>query len=185
MSTPHENTLAFSRRRLLVAAGMYAGAATAASLFPIEAVRAATPDSAVNSNPVTTPPVAGLHLQFGSDASSRVVVSWHTLQPVCSPKVLIGSLDGRLERTVHARQVSYADAKSQRIVYAYHANIDGLKPRSEYLYCALHDGAEPQFGVFRTAPRGRAAFTFTSFGDQGTPTLSRKFVAPQGVTIPT
>jgi hypothetical protein len=25
---------------------------------------------------------AGLHLQFGADASSQVVVSWHTLQPV-------------------------------------------------------------------------------------------------------
>lgn len=38
---------------------------------------------------------------------------------------------------------------------------------------AVHDGAEPEFGTFRTAPRGRAAFTFTSFGDRGTPTLGR------------
>jgi Calcineurin-like phosphoesterase/Purple acid Phosphatase, N-terminal domain len=184
MSTDDDNALAFSRRKLLVAAGLYAGAATAASLLPLAPVRAATPNPGASSDPVTTPPVAGLHLQFGSDASSHVVVSWHTLQPVRNPLVVVGTTDGGLERTVAARQVSYTDAKSQHVVYAYHANVDGLKPRSEYLYCALHDGAEPQFGVFRTAPRGRAAFTFTSFGDQGTPTLGRKFVAPQGVTIP-
>ena len=48
----------------------------------------------------------------------------------------------------------------------------------------MHDGAEPEFGTFRTAPRGRAPFTFTSFGDQGTPTLGKKFVPPAGVTMP-
>ena len=60
----------------------------------------------------------------------------------------------------------------------------GLKPNSAYLYGALHDGAEPEFGTFRTAPRGRAAFTFTSFGDQGTPTMGKKFALPPGVTLP-
>src|SRR5208283_348347 len=49
---------------------------------------------------------------------------------------------------------------------------------------ALHDGATPKFATFRTAPRGRAAFTFTSFGDQGTPTMGRKWVPPEGVTLP-
>jgi 3',5'-cyclic AMP phosphodiesterase CpdA len=184
MSTDDDNALAFSRRKLLVAAGLYAGAATAASLLPLAPVRAATPNPGASSDPVTTPPVAGLHLQFGSDASSHVVVSWHTLQPVRNPLVVVGTTDGGLERTVAARQVSYTDAKSQHVVYAYHANVDGLKPHAEYLYCALHDGAAPQFGVFRTAPRGRTAFTFTSFGDQGTPTLGRKFVVPPGVTLP-
>jgi hypothetical protein len=52
------------------------------------------------------------------------------------------------------------------------------------MYAALHDGAEPEFGTFRTAPRGRAPFTFTSFGAQGTPTLGRKFVPAAGVTLP-
>jgi hypothetical protein len=41
-------------------------------------------------------------------------------------------------------------------------------------------GREPEFGTFRTAPRGRAPFTFTSFGDQGTPTLGKKYVPPAG-----
>ena len=140
MSTDDEDTLAFSRRRLLVAAGMYAGAATAASVFPMGRARAAdAPESTVTSNPVTTPPVAGLHLQFGSDASTGVVVSWHTLQPVRNSRVLVGKLDGRLEHTAQAKQVSYTDAKSGRIVYAYHASVNGLTPRSAYLYCALHE----------------------------------------------
>src|SRR6201999_2746503 len=39
------------------------------------------------------------------------------------------------------------------------------------------------FGSFRTSPRGRAPFVFTSFGDQGTPTLGKKYVPPAGVTI--
>src|SRR5262249_60938315 len=37
---------------------------------------------------------------------------------------------------------------------------------------------------FRTAPRGRARFTFTSFGDQATPTLGKRYVPPAGVTMP-
>jgi len=81
-------------------------------------------------------------------------------------------------------ETSYTDAKSNQTVYAYHARLRRLQPASAYLYAALHDGADPEFGTFRTAPRGRKPFTFTSFGDQGTPTLGKKFVPPPGVTIP-
>jgi len=52
------------------------------------------------------------------------------------------------------------------------------------MYAALHEGAQPRFSGFRTAPRGSAAFTFTSFGDQGTPTMARTYVPPEGVTLP-
>jgi 3',5'-cyclic AMP phosphodiesterase CpdA len=69
------------------------------------------------------------------------------------------------------------------VVYAYHASVTGLQPNTDYLYAAVHDGAQPQFGSFRTAPSGRAAFTFTSFGDQGTPTTGKRYVPPAGVTI--
>ena len=60
----------------------------------------------------------------------------------------------------------------------------GLQADSPYLYGATHDGAKPEFATFRTAPRGRAPFTFTSFGDQATPTLGKKYAPPAGVTIP-
>jgi hypothetical protein len=48
----------------------------------------------------------------------------------------------------------------------------------------VHEGAQPEFGSFRTAPRGRAPLTFTSFGDQGTPTLGKRYSPPPGVTLP-
>src|SRR6516165_10646757 len=171
--------LELSRRKLLAAAGI---AAVAAPLIGAEEAGAAP--SARSSDPVETPPVAGLHLQFGADASTEMVVSWHTLQPVRHPRVLLGRLDGRLQQTVEAKETSYTDAKSRQVVYAYHAKLGGLQADSAYLYGALHDGAEPEFGSFRTSPRGRSPLTLTSFGDQGTPTLGKRYVPPTGVTIP-
>jgi 3',5'-cyclic AMP phosphodiesterase CpdA len=166
--------LELSRRKLLAAAGL----ATAAPFLGVTAVEAKGEAAAAS------PPVAGVHLQFGSDAASEVTVSWHALQAVRRARVLLGHPDGRLEQSVEARQASYLDAKAGRAVYAYHAKLSGLQPDTDYLYGALHEGAAPEFGTFRTAPRGRSPFTFTSFGDQGTPTVGRPYKPPQGVTIP-
>src|SRR5580658_701824 len=168
--------LDISRRRLLAAAGL-TGVATAAAAPALAA-------SSAGSRPAApTPLIAGLHLQFGADASSEMTVSWHTLQPIAHPRALVGHLDGRLVRTISARTVSYIDGKSKQTVYAHHGRLSALQPDTTYLYAALHDGAAPAFGTFRTAPKGRAAFTFTSFGDQGTPTLGRRLVPPAGVTM--
>lgn len=175
--------LDLSRRKLLAAAGIGGVAVMAASLAGSRDVQAASLASQP-SDPVTTPPVAGLHLQFGADASSEMVVSWHTLQPVKNPRVVLGHLDGTLDQTVGAKETSYLDAKSNQRVYAYHAKLGGLNADFAYLYGAMHDGAEPEFATFRTSPRGRAPFTFTSFGDQGTPTVGKKFAPPEGVTLP-
>jgi 3',5'-cyclic AMP phosphodiesterase CpdA len=174
--------LDLSRRKLLAAAGIGGAALVAASLVGNGDAEAA-PLAGESPDPVTTPPVAGLHLQFGADASSDMVVSWHTLQPVQNPRVLLGHLDGKLEQTVKATETSYLDAKSARRVYAYHAKLTGLQPDFAYLYGAMHDGAAPEFATFRTAPRGRAPLIFTSFGDQGTPTLGKTFVPSEGVTL--
>src|SRR6202046_5262076 len=175
--------LELSRRKLLAAAGIGGGAAAAVSLIGTGEADAA-PAARLSFDPVATPPVAGLHLQFGADAASEMVVSWHTLQPARRARVLLGLLDGKLQQTVEANEATYTDAKSGQVVYAYHAKLGRLQADSVYLYAALHDGAEPEFGTFRTAPRGRAAFTFTSFGDQGTPTLGKRYEPPAGVTIP-
>lgn len=171
--------LDLSRRKLLAAAGI---AIAATSLVRADEGKV-VPLESRSSDPVTTPPVAGLHLQFGSDASSEMVVSWHALQPVQNPKVVLGRLDGKFEQTVEAAPTSYTDGKSGQRVYAYHTSLRGLQADTAYLYAAMHDGAEPELATFRTAPRGRAPFTFTSFGDQGTPTLGKKFVPPAGVTL--
>jgi hypothetical protein len=174
-----DGTLELSRRKLLAAAGM----AAAVSFIGGGSTEAAPVIERPPSDSGTIAPVHGLHLQFGADASSEIVVSWHTLRPVRHPRVALGHLDGTLERNVVAAESSYTDAKSGQVVYAYHARITGLQPSSAYMYAASHDGAGPEFGTFRTAPRGRARFTFTSFGDQGTPTLGKKYVPPAGVTI--
>jgi len=176
--TDFEGILHPSRRKLLIAAGF----ATAASLVGGGDVDAAPRvDGSILAN--TAVPVHGLHLQFGTDASSQVVVSWHTRTSVLRPRVALGHLDGKFERTVVAQASTYTDAKSGNVVYAYHAKMSGLQPGTAYTYAAMHDGAAPAFGTFHTAPRGRSRFTFTSFGDQGTPTLGKKFVPPAGVTL--
>jgi hypothetical protein len=178
--TEPEGGLEISRRRLLAAAGLGGGAAAAGFL----AAGGAADAAGGPSDPVATPPVSGLHLQFGADASSRMVVSWHTLRPVRRPRVMLGGMDGALEQVVEAATVSYVDGKSGQAVFAHHARIDRLRADSSYLYAAVHEGAAPRFATFRTAPRGRSAFTFTSFGDQGSPTVGRKYDPPPGVTLP-
>lgn len=172
--------LELSRRRLLAAVGLTGSAALATSLSPAPSKAAQTGVSVA----APAPPVAGVHLEFGADASAEMVVSWHTLEPVHAPRVLLGDLGGKLDRVAPATTVSYRDAKSGKEVFAHHASLTGLRPDTSYLYAALHEGAAPQFGTLRTAPRGRAAFTFTSFGDQGTPTLGRKLEPPPAGQAP-
>ncbi|WP_249416822.1 metallophosphoesterase family protein [Streptomyces sp. TS71-3] len=167
-----------------VAAGPLAGSASAAPSS--SAATAGTPSAAGGpaGDPRSTPVVNGLHLQFGADASSEVVVSWHTLQPVKKARVLLGGPDGRYARSYQAQTASYTDAQSGQVVYAQHARLTGLAAGREYVYLAVHEGTQPVSGTFATAPKGRAAFTFTSFGDQGTPTTGKKFVPPAGVELP-
>jgi hypothetical protein len=167
------HSLEISRRRLFAAASV--GAVAVAPL-----IAARDTNAAASPDPMATPPVAGLHLQFGADASSEVTVSWHTLRPIQNARVALGRLDGTLEQTVEAKPVSYKDAKGDQMVYAWHAKLGPLHADTEYLYGAMHDGAAPEFGTFRTGPKGRAAFTFTSFGDQGTPTIGKKHEQPAG-----
>src|SRR4029077_15963734 len=100
-------------RRALIAAGGVA-AAGASLLASSEPGAALAP--ALASNPLTTPPVAGVHLQFGADASSEMVVSWHTLQRISHPRVAVGRIQGKVEQTVVARETSYTDAKVAQAV---------------------------------------------------------------------
>jgi 3',5'-cyclic AMP phosphodiesterase CpdA len=116
-------------------------------------------------------PVTGLHLQFGADASTEMVVSWHAPEAVANPRVMLGTPEAGLGRMVVATPVSYVDALSGTEVCVMHARIDGLDPDTEYVYAAWHDGATPERGSFRTAPDARIPLRFTSFGDQSTPKM--------------
>jgi hypothetical protein len=180
---------ALSRRGFLTSAGVVAGAAAIAVALPAGAAEASpSPTTTGHPSAPTTggpaiPRVGGLHTQFGADAASEVVVSWHTLEPVSAPRVMLGDGAGRYQRSVAAQATHYTDGKSGQVVYAMHAYLNGLRPGQGYVYAAVHNGAEPEVGSFTTAPRGRAPFTFTSFGDQGTPTLGKIYAPPAGVTI--
>ena len=118
-------------------------------------------------------PVGGLHLQFGKDASTEVVVSWHTTDPVRNPRVMVGTPTSGFGRVVQAETRTYRDAKSKTEVRVHHARLDNLTPDTDYVYAAVHDGTNPELGTIRTAPSGRKPLRFTSFGDQAIPTLGQ------------
>jgi hypothetical protein len=78
IASDNECSSELSRGKLLAAAGFAAAAASLNGFGEAEAALAVDG----SRDPVLTPPVHGLHLQFGADASSEMVVSWHTLQSV-------------------------------------------------------------------------------------------------------
>jgi hypothetical protein len=90
---------------------------------PYSAAEGAQPDL------VGTAPVAGLHPRFGADASSEVTVTWHTLQQVRNPRVVLGHPDGKSEQAVDATPVGYINGKTHRVVCTYHATARHLSRR--------------------------------------------------------
>ncbi|MGD3106992.1 purple acid phosphatase family protein [Streptomyces sp. YGL11-2] len=126
------------------------------------------------------PGVTGLHLQFGADPATEMTVSWISPRSVRRPQVRLGTPDAGTGSVVDAETRTYRDGLSREEVYVHHARLTGLRPDTTYLYSAGHDGAAPETGAFTTAPRGRTAFTFTSFGDQGAPNLRRVVTWPAG-----
>jgi len=129
---------------------------------------------------VSAASIGGLHLQYGADSSTEVVVSWHTTAAVRNPRVILGTPEDGFGRIVAADTVAYRDAASLREVRVHHARVADLAPDTEYVYGAFHDGTGPEYGTVRTAPRGRAPLRFTSFGDQSTPTLDASVASAFG-----
>ncbi|HEY4865307.1 MAG TPA: metallophosphoesterase family protein [Candidatus Dormibacteraeota bacterium] len=112
---------------------------------------------------------AQVHLEFGSEPSRQMVVSWSTSAAVSRPRVKLGTAHGGFGRVIPAETRTYVDGLSGTEVFTHHALIEGLHASSDYTYQVLHDGADSVDGHFRTAPRGRERFRFTSFGDQSIP----------------
>ena len=174
------DTPTVSRRAVLGAAG--AGAA-GATLLTRPAAAATGPTLWSQPAHAGVPEVHGVHLQFGADAAREVVVSWITPQSVARPRVLLGPAGEEFGRSVPAETVTYTDAAARTEVFIHHARLRNLRPDTEYGYAAVHEGTTPIPGSFRTAPAGRAPFVFTSFGDQGTPTMGKQ-ITPAGSTSP-
>ena len=89
---------------------------------------------------------------------------WMAPSPAMAPaRTNTGQVWGRPSEALTSRpaeQASYTDAKSGQVVYAYHARLTGLRSSHDYVYVAVHDGAQPELGSFRTGPRGRERFIF-------------------------
>jgi hypothetical protein len=112
-----------------------------------------------------------IHLAWGDDPARSVVVSWASRDQAVRPRVRIG------QRVIPAQQRAYTDAVSGQTVWTYHARVHGLRPGATYGYAVTADNdrnaAEAFSATFTTAPQGRAAFRFTSFGDLATPNAKR------------
>jgi hypothetical protein len=108
-----------------------------------------------------------IHLTWGDDPARSVVVSWASPGRALAPRVRIG------QRVIPAVERGYADPAGDELVWTYHALVDGLRPGATYGYAVTADNdrgaADPFSATFRTAPEGRAAFRFTSFGDLTAP----------------
>ncbi|HEX6453385.1 MAG TPA: metallophosphoesterase family protein [Trebonia sp.] len=113
-------------------------------------------------------PAEQIHLQFGADPASDMTVSWVTPTSVSRPRVVIGTATDGFGRTAGAETRTYTDSINGVETITQHAPVRGLRPDTSYVYQVLSDGASPVNGTFRTAPKGRAAFRFTSFGDLAT-----------------
>jgi len=107
-----------------------------------------------------------IHLTWGDDPARAVVVSWASAGRADRPRVRIG------QRVITATERACADPGSGVVTWSYHALVDRLRPGATYAYAVTADNdanaADPFSATFTTAPEGRAAFRFTSFGDLGT-----------------
>jgi hypothetical protein len=171
-TSPETPATHLTRRHAL---GLLGGAGAAATI-PLLGTgsAAAAPSPALHPQPGASgaPPVQGLHLTFGPDPATQMVASWITDSAVRHPRVLYGTLEDGFGASADAQTRTYVDGTSGRTVYLHHAQMSRLRPGTDHVYAAQHDGTHPDSGTFRTAPRGRTPFTFTSFGDQSAPQVS-------------
>jgi hypothetical protein len=149
-----------SRRQVLAAAGgtgLLAATAGSAKAATTRRARAATGDGTPEQ----------IHLTWGENPTNSVVVSWASPGQSVRARVRIG------QRVIPAEARSYTDGINGETVWTYHARVGGLRPGATYVYNVTADNdanaADPFSATFRTAPEGRAAFRFTSFGDLATP----------------
>jgi hypothetical protein len=163
MTDNHGSTRqSLSRRRMLTVGGTGI-LATAAAATTIPA-RAATVSG---TQPGTDGTPEQIHLTWGQDPATCVVVSWACPDRAVRPRVQVG------ERVLRAEERPYTDGLNGETTYTYHARVEGLRPGKTYAYTVTADNdsnaADPFAATFTTAPRGRARFRFTSFGDLATP----------------
>ena len=164
----HDSSL--TRRQVLAGAGGTGLLAVAGPAVPGPAVAAAGPGRPGRAGePDGTP--EQVHLTWGTDPATSMTVSWASPGPALGARLLLGQRHGP-GRVIPAIQRSYTDGINGQPVWTYHAPVTGLRPGTLYSYAVTADNdssPEPFSATFSTAPRDRAPFRFTSFGDLATP----------------
>jgi hypothetical protein len=168
----NDSGASLSRRGFLRRAGASGLVAAAAPLSMARKAAAATPDGTPEQ----------IHLTWGEEPSSAVIVSWASPAQAIRPRVLYDS-GGSLDKTAHGIQRTYTDGLNGETVFAYHAHLRDLPPGTTIQYAVTADNdsnaAQPFTSSFRTAPRGRAPFRWTSYGDLATPNTAWVLSYPQ------
>ena len=156
-----------SRRQMLIGAG---GTGLLAATALPQRASAATLRSAGTAADGTPEQI---HLTWGNDPATSVVVSWAAPAHAIRPRVYLAAPHGgRL--AVPAMERTYTDGINGETTWTYHATLTGLRPGTSYSYevTADNDSSPRPFSAsFTTAPAGRAPFRFTSFGDLATPNI--------------
>jgi hypothetical protein len=123
-----------------------------------------------------------IHLTWGDDPSQTVFVSWASPAQAVNPRVILEH-PGATPSVIHAIQRNYTDGLNGQTVFTYHAKIDHLAPHASYRYSVTADNdshlRNPFTATFHTAPRGRAPFRWTSYGDLATPNTAWVLSSPQ------
>jgi len=128
-----------------------------------------------------------IHLTWGQDPASSVCISWASAAQAVNPRVQLrqstSNVHAQQASSVHAVQRTYTDGLNGQTVFTYHASLTGLKDNAEYHYAVTADNdrhrARPFGATFRTAPKGRVPFRWTSYGDLATPNTAWTLSSPQ------
>jgi 3',5'-cyclic AMP phosphodiesterase CpdA len=155
----HFSNRPITRREFVTGAGVASLAAATSSL------------GAPNGAPAADGTPEQIHLTWGEVPARTVHVSWASPAPAVNPRVILSAPDGK-SSVIPALERRYTDGLNGQSVLTYHALLDGLAAASLYRYAVTTDNSsqQPAFAAtFTTAPAGRAAFRWTSYGDLATP----------------
>ena len=185
----------FTRRRFIiggvgVSAVAAIGGTTARAPRALAATAPSGPPTTTLPLPTTTEPEQ-LLLTWGNDPAADVTVSWSAPGTVAQPaptlafstQPITGHNPGWLVKMPDPKpldvaepygetaSVSFTDGLNGQTTYFYHVQLKGLKPGTRYYYQVSDGAVTPSTAgaSFETAPRGRAKFRFSSYGDLATP----------------
>lgn len=126
----------------------------------------------------------GVHLQFGVDASTTMLLSWAAVLgragAVTSRATAWVYRDDGQSMSLPIR--SSLDCTGEGLVLFRHATAARLQPATAYRY-TIREGSHRFDGSFVTAPRGRRPFRFTACGDIGVPPSARGVRDPETSTF--